>query len=953
MDSLEQKIKEYVSSVEIPDRVKPEEIKKMLEDNAEMTAGVFLRKLKELKISGSDFLELLGNSKIGNMEFRRIEENPHLKFDELLQILDNSVLSGEDYRMIIAVANQRKELAEQRKRREEETLRRMTEELAKNKNVHKEENDETKSAKSDSIGVSENTASAHEEIADDKTPENTSDNADINDSPDGERISAAEALILRMQNEIDAENSVENVNNKSDYTDSNTEEPISEQEDPQESGNINTEPVSEETDSSVVDTQQEENAISSSATESEIDLSAQEIAQNVSENADFDRSDSDDSKSNTLEFVIPDIPFIHEQQTEEAEDFDGIISDDEKIGSNAREIGNAIGELMDGGNDEDADEALNDIKYDVNDDDDYISAKRSKGCLITSFVGAALLIAVGLALNTFRAYGIIPELTYDIPEKINQEITDYDSLIEQAKAVEGKVSYTLPDSFVTIRQERPSLPKNVYGDTLIATVKETEICGAKEADGKLSGNFSFETELTDVGIITCGEYFAVLGSKDGATVIRTYDESGMISGKAVEEYILSGELIGYYTDGSRIFTATKDEFDLNKADINKPETYAPYYIHDGKTTGIPFENLISQPIINRLNYYTATRITPGKSPDDGGFLLRSVITGDSAGYTVSDSGMYVADMTTVNNHYYTMLAFVMFDESLSNHSIRLDDTLLNPGLLTATDTDFAAVGVEAVDGKEQNILITTGKTLGSNRSYNSIASGQRIAGISAKGKNVTVTTYGDDPMQYTVNISTGREGDLPEDTHSIAISDKVTAEVKLKADKDGNREGITLAVGGDKKAEVTITAESNTPGDWNSYLTSPVCDDISELAYYEKDGKIIVGIPIMYFDGISQVSICKFYSYADGKLSELGNITLYDEKYTTLDCEIIGGDKPYILTMWDNRVITADIDKVKIISDIVLKTVEKKDTATESKTESGNESKTESKTESSSESKSE
>lgn len=129
MVSLEQKIKEYVSSLEIPDRVKPEEIRRLLEDNGDMTAGVFLRKLKELKISGSDFLELLGNSKIGNMEFRRIEENPHLKFDELLQILDNSVLSGDDYRMIIAVATQRKELAEQRKRREEETLRRMTEEL--------------------------------------------------------------------------------------------------------------------------------------------------------------------------------------------------------------------------------------------------------------------------------------------------------------------------------------------------------------------------------------------------------------------------------------------------------------------------------------------------------------------------------------------------------------------------------------------------------------------------------------------------------------------------------------------------------------------------------------------------------------------------------------------------------------------------------------------------------
>ena len=208
MVSLEQKIKEYVSSLEIPDRVKPEEIRRLLEDNGDMTAGVFLRKLKELKISGSDFLELLGNSKIGNMEFRRIEENPHLKFDELLQILDNSVLSGDDYRMIIAVATQRKELAEQRKRREEETLRRMTEELTAKKNVHKEEGTGTK--QEDTADISEN------------TPE-----ANTQEALDSEKISAAEALILRMQKEIDSEENVETVENSSNYTDSNTDLPES------------------------------------------------------------------------------------------------------------------------------------------------------------------------------------------------------------------------------------------------------------------------------------------------------------------------------------------------------------------------------------------------------------------------------------------------------------------------------------------------------------------------------------------------------------------------------------------------------------------------------------------------------------------------------------------------------------------------------------------------------
>ena len=75
------------------------------------------------------------------------------------------------------------------------------------------------------------------------------------------------------------------------------------------------------------------------------------------------------------------------------------------------------------------------------------------------------------------------------------------------------------------------------------------------------------------------------------------------------------------------------------------------------------------------------------------------------------------------------------------------------------------------------------------------------------------------------------------------------------------------------------------------------------------------------------------------------------KKYTTLYCDYNRRRQAYILTMWDNRVITASIDKIKVISDTVFKTVEKKDTATDSKTESKTESKTDSKPESNTESK--
>lgn len=889
MVSLEQKIKEYVSSVEIPDRVKPEEIRRLLEDNGDMTAGVFLRKLKELKISGSDFLELLGNSKIGNMEFRRIEENPHLKFDELLQILDNSVLSGEDYRMIIAVATQRKELAEQRKRREEETLRRMTEELTAKKNVHKEE--ETGTNQKDTADISEN------------TPE-----ANTQEALDSEKISAAEALILRMQKEIDSEENVETVENSSNYTDSNTDTPESEQK------NV------EETPAAEVEAAEEDN------TEKE-SIATQE------ESTPTDNSDSD-SKSVTMEFCIPAPPVAEANPAgEEAEDFDGIISDDEKIGSNAREIGSAIGELMDSNAD-----------YDVSDDkDDCVVIKRRKGCLITSFIGAAVLVAGGITLNQLRACGIIPDLTYDIPGKVEQNIDSYETLLNEATAARDKISYQLPDTFVTVEKKPVALPKNVYGDNLVATVKDTEICGAKEKDGKLSDNFSFETGLTDAGIVKCGEYFAVVGSKDNATVIRTYDESGMLSGKATDEYILSGKLVDLYTNGNKVCAVTKDSFDIDKAESEKPETFVPAYTHKGTTQTVEFENMVVPSYVSGLNYYTATMIAPA---GDNEVMTKSVIVGDIGGCSANSDGMYATDTSRINNKYYTQIAYIMFDDLMSSMITGVSDVALNPALVIAMDDNFAAFG-EIYSGDERhNVIITTSKTLGNINFCEGIADGQRIASISGTGKTVTVTSYGDEPMQYSVNADNGEQAENTENTNSVKLSDNVTAQVTVKADKDGNRQGILLAVGGEKKAEVTITAESNTSGDWNSYLTSPVCDDISQLAYYEKDGKITIGIPVMYFDGISQVSVCKFYSYADGKLSELGNITLYDEKYTTLYCDIIGGDKPYILTMWDNRVITASIDKIKVISDTVFKTVEKKDTATDSKTESKPESNTESKTDS-------
>lgn len=899
MDSLEQKIKAYVSSVEIPDKVNPEEIRKLLEDNGDMTAGVFLRKLKELKISGSDFLELLGNSKIGNMEFRRIEENPHLKFDELLQILDNSVLTGDDYRMIIAVATQRKELTEQRKRREEETLRRMTEELTNIKSKQKAE--EEKPADN---GVAENVPSDSDASEAAENAIDTAENTE-NDLTD-ERTEAAKAMISRIQEQLDKANYVGNVENSGNYTDSN--------------------------DNS-----------------SEIVAESEAVGDNETAGSNADEADNAEIENNTKnsitqEFSLPEPPQEEKiQATEEVDDFDGVISDDERIAVNAKDIGSAIGELMND-DDESYDDKYND--YDVSDDEhDCIRIKRSKGCLIAAFIGAAVLISGGLSLNILRSNGIIQDLIYKVPEKLEQNITDYASLIEQAQAAKDKITYTLPDSLVAAEQKRSSLPKNVYGNTFVAAVNGSEILGAKVADGKISGNFSFDTGLENAGIIKCGEYFTVIGgNKSGSgTVIRTYDESGMINGKAVDEYILSGEFVDYYTNGNSAYVVTYDHFDIMKASADNLTSFIPSFKHGKETTVIPMNRIQLPSKVNTASYYTTTAIDASGTNDVN---VRSVLVGDAAGCAVSQNGMYVTDSRIFDGRYYTTLSYLNFGDTLRTAASGLDDTFINPHLINALTEGFAAVGTMQTDGSDgstnNNVLITTGVML-TYLNMMDINGSEGVESISGKDKIVTITTGGEKPVQYNVDIPAQKEVKEPESTNSIKLNDEISAEVTLKTDKDGNRTGIVLAVGGDKKAEVTITAESSTPGDWNKYLTSPVCDDITGLAYGDSGGKLIIGIPIVYFDGISQVSRCKFYSYADNKLTSLGDITLYDEKYETLDCEISSGDKPYLLTMWDNRIITASADKVKLISDTTLKTVEKKDTDTESKTESKTESTAESK----------
>lgn len=86
-----------------------------------LDARTFVDIAKSEHISGGEFLELLGNSRLSNSAYREIELNPLITLERIVEILDASPLGHDDYAKLIAavstiVKNRRK--AERRAERE-------------------------------------------------------------------------------------------------------------------------------------------------------------------------------------------------------------------------------------------------------------------------------------------------------------------------------------------------------------------------------------------------------------------------------------------------------------------------------------------------------------------------------------------------------------------------------------------------------------------------------------------------------------------------------------------------------------------------------------------------------------------------------------------------------------------------------------------------------------------
>lgn len=869
MDKLDERLKQYSDSIPVPGSVHPSVIKKEIEKSDYMTAGMFLKKLREMGVSGESFLQLLGNSRIGNTEYHRIMNNPHLRYDELLVILNSSGLESKDYRTMIAAAELEKEKEAEKNipapLKQEEKKEPVTEEIS----VTEEETpvaEEETPVTEEETPIAEETPVTEEETSatEEKQPENP-----LNDKPfdnpheDEKRIQAANELIERIM-----------ASSGDDDLDSAPDE------------------VGKESSDKDIDDDEERLA----AAQAMIDkIMARDNTEPEAEPEEKEEEKKEEKEEKEEE--PEEEPEEKEEQKSEAEneDNDTDTDEDDEIGSSAKDLGEALEDLV----------------------EDTPSPKNKKA-LIGAFIGAGILLAAGITLKVLMSTGVIPQYEYNIPGYIEQEITDYNTLLSEAKLSAGKVNYTLPQGFTAESVgNNSSLTLNTGAANGIAAISENEgkytFTAANVKEGKVQDTIVKEIDIENPTLAYAEGKYIIAGMKEGKTVVRFYDSTKLTDFTPTAEYIIDGEYKGGYIANNRLMAVSYLACDENTATAENLSGFVPGIKTGDNYTSVSFENITMPQTVNAINYCMVSAIPL----NEGEVITKAVLIGDAGGFCADEKGITAVDNTDIAGGKISTLTRVIFDDSLTVTTAKVNG-VLNPSCLGVGDNYSVACGTESTENGTSNIMATLDNS-GNLKIMQKLASGENILSVKVRGAIATVITDGEHPS-YTVLLKDfAPDQNGAEEITGTKVNEELSLKTVISTDNEGNRTGVILsALDKENKQTASLEIKIDVPSEWNAYLTCPTADNNQPIAYGKKGETYIVGVPLIYFDGVSRVNEYRFYTLSGNEFKDIGSIVLYDDEYKSVLCRITEGDKPFIITMWDDRIVTADTDKVKIISDVKL-----------------------------------
>lgn len=800
-------------------------------EETDAKASDFIKVVFHHKLTGKEFLSILGNSKISNKAYQEIENNPGLTVKRLIEILEESPLTSEDYQRLI-IATERAA-----------ALKRETQ--------SKISSEPSKSEASSPI----------------VPPVSSKNKVDLT------RLTAPKTMEMPP--------------------------PVS-----PKTNRIGPLPanVDEEAEKESEDFEEEEKEKKSRGVKLKFGLN---------------RSDDD----------IDDI------DDEDDEDDDEDDDDNEEYGKKRKKNKKSRSKKLKlgaGRNDDDIDDdedyedgEKDEDDEDEYDDDEYRPKKRSnKGKFVAAAISAAALIAISFGIRYYFTGSLLPIKQSDTEEVTLNEQGIYNALhalpSQQISDFSEEQTYTVGGVGT-----REVLKNIVTADKRLLYIRENSIYIFELIGGQLRQLEvrKYNEGITILGMMETNQGIAVITSYEGDNYTYSYvqpsenpEETGTeVSGsvKRPETVIellnsdtpenrslisvikLSGSLSAIYKDsGSRLIAVTSENFPEGAA-AGDANTFMPYSVIGNDKKLCSAENIL---ITDKPSYGTFSAVF---SVELGG----SVDIAGAAGGAVKASRLQSG--TLYVGHSNVLAEFDLLQAPAVKQSCVIDGSF----------EDFSEIGV--FDGEIRVTSLLNGAAslmvfdgeLKKNSEINNLGNGEVPVATCFNGKDTFVVTetgtcYGIDAENNVISESSLKVTDSKVYPLNETMGLKITP-----TDDGGKRTGITVStvkldgtlseIGSTVISSLTVAQNS-----LDEYLSSPAETDIYTIgSQLNEDGSGFLTVPVVYFDGVSEVELFVIYSVnSDGILSVCGDVTDYDRRSKTILSAVKNG---FVIAITDGRITTA------------------------------------------------
>lgn len=792
-------------------------------------ASDFIKVVFHHKLTGKEFLGILGNSKISNKAYQEIETNPGLTVKRLIEILEESPLTSEDYQRLIIATERAAELKRETQSR---------------------------------IGAEPSKSAASSPIV---PPVSSKSKVDLT------RLSAPKTMEMPA-------------------------------------------PVSPKT-----------NRIGPlpDPAEEEIKKAPKEV-------------DEDKDKK----FHGVKLKFGMDGGDEDVDDDD--YDDDEKRrrkrkkGKKSRRDKLKFG--TDNGDDDidDEDKAENADENDDDDDDDeydedYGPRKRSnKGKFIAAAIGAAALIAVSFGVRYYLTGSLLPTQKSETEEIQLDERGIFNALNALPPQ---QISEFSPEQTYTVGGIGTSevLKKIIAADKRLLYIRENSIYIYELIGGQLRQLEvrKYAQGITVLGMLETDKGIAVITSYEGDSYSYSYvqpsenpEEAGTEVGGSVKRpetaiellnsdtpenrslisiVRLSGSLSAIYkgTQG-RIIAVTSENLPEGAAE-GDANTYMPYSVIGAEKKLCAAENII---ITDKPSYGAFSTVF---SVELGG----SVDIASAAGGTVKASCLQNGVLYV--GHSNVLARFDMTQSAAEKQSCVIDGSFEDfseigvfDGEIRATSLFNGAASLTVLDGE-----------LKKTSEINNLGNGEVPVATCFNGKDTFVVTetgtcYGIDAENNVISES----GLKVTDSKVYPLKDSMGIKI-TPTDDGGKRTGISVST---VKLDGTLTEIASTvissltvaQNSLDEYISSPAETDIYTIgSQLSEDGSGFLTVPVIYFDGVSEVELFVIYSVnSDGILSVSGSVTDYDRRSKTVLAAVKDG---YVIAITDGRITTARAEDGSVV----------------------------------------